>query len=184
VLIDELGAHLHPRWRMRIVPSLRQVFPRVQFLTSTHDPLCLRGLGDGEVVVVKRDADGEVVAVTDLPSVAGLRVDQLLTSEHFGLNSTIDPELDALFAEYYLLKAKPHRTAADTRRLDELQQQLDGLDVLGSTRRERIVLEAADDYLAKAGTLADPGERLALKESTKKRIAAIWQKASEGKAVR
>ena len=42
----------------------------------------------------------------------GLRVDQLLTSEHFGLNSTIDPELDALFAEYYLLKAKPHRTAA------------------------------------------------------------------------
>jgi uncharacterized protein (TIGR02646 family) len=184
VLIDELGAHLHPRWRMRIVPSLRQVFPRVQFLTSTHDPLCLRGLGDGEVVVVKRDADGEVVAVTDLPSVAGLRVDQLLTSEHFGLNSTIDPELDALFAEYYLLKAKPHRAAADTRRLDELQTQLDGLDVLGSTRRERIVLEAADDYLAKAGTLADPNERLALKESTKKRIAAIWEKASEGKAVR
>ena len=184
VLIDELGAHLHPRWRMRIVPSLRQVFPRVQFLTSTHDPLCLRGLGDGEVVVVKRDPDGEVVAVTDLPSVAGLRVDQLLTSEHFGLNSTIDPELDSLFAEYYLLKAKPHRTAADTRRLGELQKQLDGLDVLGSTRRERIVLEAADDYLAKAGTLADPGERLALKESTKKRIAAIWEKASEGKAIR
>ena len=184
VLIDELGAHLHPRWRMRIVPSLRQVFPRVQFLTSTHDPLCLRGLGDGEVVVVKRDPEGEVVAVTDLPSVAGLRVDQLLTSEHFGLNSTIDPELDALFAEYYLLKAKPHRTAADARRLEELQKQLDGLDVLGSTRRERIVLEAADDYLAKAGTLADPNERLALKESTKKRIAAIWEKASEGKAVR
>ena len=184
VLIDELGAHLHPRWRMRIVPSLRQVFPRVQFLTSTHDPLCLRGLGDGEVVVVKRDPDGEVVAVTDLPSVAGLRVDQLLTSEHFGLNSTIDPELDSLFAEYYLLKAKPHRTAADTRRLGELQKQLDGLDALGSTRRERIVLEAADDYLAKADTLADPGERLALKESTKKRIAAIWEKASEGKAIR
>jgi uncharacterized protein (TIGR02646 family) len=184
VLIDELGAHLHPRWRMRIVPSLRQVFPRVQFLTSTHDPLCLRGLGDGEVVVVKRDPEGEVVAVTDLPSVAGLRVDQLLTSEHFGLNSTIDPELDSLFAEYYLLKAKPHRTAADARRLEELQKQLDGLDVLGSTRRERIVLEAADDYLAKAGTLADPNERLALKESTKKRIAAIWEKASEGKAIR
>ena len=43
VLIDELGAHLHPRWRMRIVPSLREVFPRVQFLSSTPDPLCLRG---------------------------------------------------------------------------------------------------------------------------------------------
>ena len=184
VLIDELGAHLHPRWRMRIVPSLRQVFPRVQFLTSTHDPLCLRGLGDGEVVVVKRDPAGGVVAVTDLPSIAGLRVDQLLTSEHFGLNSTIDPELDSLFAEYYLLKAKPHRTAAETRRQKDLAAQLDDLEVLGATRRERIVLEAADDYLAKAGALSDPGERLELKAATKRRIAAIWEKASEGRAVR
>jgi AAA domain, putative AbiEii toxin, Type IV TA system len=184
VLIDELGAHLHPRWRMRIVSSLRQVFPRVEFLASTHDPLCLRGLGDGEVVVVKRDPDGEVVAVTDLPSVAGLRVDQLLTSEHFGLNSTIDPELDALFAEYYLLKAKPHRSAADAKRLRELAAQLDELDVLGSTRRERIVLGAADDYLARAGALADPNERLELKQSTKRRIAAIWEKARAGEPVR
>jgi hypothetical protein len=135
------------------------------------------------VVVVKRDPDGEVVAVTDLPSVAGLRVDQLLTSEHFGLNSTIDPELDALFAEYYLLKAKPHRSAADAKRLRELAAQLDELDVLGSTRRERIVLGAADDYLARAGALADPNERLELKQSTKRRIAAIWKKAREGEPV-
>ena len=183
VLIDELGAHLHPRWRMRIVPSLRQVFPRVQFLSSTHDPLCLRGLGDGEVVVVRRDQAGGVEAVTDLPSVAGLRVDQLLTSEHFGLNSTIDPELDALFAEYYLLKAKPHLTSAERRRRKELEARLDGLDVMGSTRRERIVLEAADDFLAKAGTLADPDERLALQRSTKRRIAKIWEQASVGKPV-
>ena len=180
VLIDELGAHLHPRWRMRIVPSLREVFPRVQFLSSTHDPLCLRGLGDGEVVVVKRNEEGDIVALTDLPSVAGLRVDQLLTSEHFGMNSTIDPELDALFAEYYLLKANPHRTAAERRRLSELAARLDGLDVLGTTRRERIVYEAADDYVARAGSLADPDARLELKESTKRKIAAIWEQAREG----
>ena len=184
VLIDELGAHLHPRWRMRIVPSLRQVFPRVQFLSSTHDPLCLRGLENGEVVVVKRDEAGEVVALTDLPSVAGLRVDQLLTSEHFGMNSTIDPELDALFAEYYLLKAKPRRTAAERRRLDELAARLDGLDVMGTTRREQIVYEAADDYVARAGALTDPGERLELKESTKRRIAEIWEQAREGQPAR
>ena len=184
VLIDELGAHLHPRWRMRIVPSLREVFPAVQFLASTHDPLCLRGLGDGEVVVVKRDAEGDVVAITDLPSVAGLRVDQLLTSEHFGLNSTIDPELDALFAEYYLLKAKPKRAAVDRRRLRELSARLDGLDVLGTTRRERIVFEAADDYLAKAGDLADPEARLELKAATKRRISAIWEKAQAGEVPR
>ena len=133
--------------------------------------------------MVKRDAGGEVVAVTDLPSVAGLRVDQLLTSEHFGLNSTIDPELDALFAEYYLLKAKPHPTAADRRRLAELTTRLDGLDVLGTTRRERIVYEAADDYLAKAASLGDPGDRLELEEATKRQIREIWENAQRGKRV-
>ncbi len=182
VVIDELGSHLHPRWRMRIVPSLRQVFPRVQFLASTHDPLCLRGLGQGEVAVMERNAERDIVAITDLPSVAGLRVDQLLTSEHFGLNSTIDPELDALFAEYYLLKAKRKRTPAEERRHAELTQQLDELQVLGATRRERLVLEAADDFLARESTLAGADDRLALKKKTKVAIADIWEQVSAGKA--
>jgi predicted ATP-binding protein involved in virulence len=181
VVVDELGAHLHPRWRMRIVPSLREVFPRVQFLASTHDPLCLRGLADGEVAVMERDPEGEIVAVTDLPSVAGLRVDQLLTSEHFGLNSTIDPQLDALFAEYYLLKAKRTRTSAEERRHAELKAQLDDLQVLGSTRRERLVLEAADDFLARESTLTAAEDRLALKQKTKVRIADIWEQVSVGR---
>ena len=56
--------------------------------------------------------------------------------------------------------------------------------MLGTTRRERIVYEAADDYVAKAGAIADPGERLELKESTKKRIAEIWEQASEGQPPR
>ena len=182
VVIDELGSHLHPRWRMRIVPSLRQVFPRVQFLASTHDPLCLRGLGQGEVAVMERNAERDIVAITDLPSVAGLRVDQLLTSEHFGLNSTIDPELDALFAEYYLLKAKRKRTPAEERRHAELTQQLDELQVLGATRRERLVLEAADDFLARESTLAGADDRLALKKKTKVAIADIWEQVSAGRA--
>jgi ABC-type arginine transport system ATPase subunit len=180
VLIDELGAHLHPRWRMRIVPSLRQVFPRVQFLASTHDPLCLRGLEGGEVAVMRRGPEGEIVAVTDLPSLAGLRVDQLLTSEHFGLNSTIDPELDALFAEYYALKAKRTLSSAERRRHDELHERLDGLQVLGSTRRERLVLEAADEFIAREPVLTDPNRRIALRKATQAQIADLWAEVNPG----
>ena len=180
LLIDELGAHLHPSWKMKIVAALRAVFPRVQVVGSTHDPLCLRGLGDGEVVVMRRDPEGEIVAVTDLPSVAGLRVDQLLTSEHFGLNSTIDPELDALFAEYYQLKAKPKLDAAEQRRHDDLKARLEELQVLGQTRRERIILEAADEFLAREGKLADPGERVKLRKQTRTKIADIWSRVGEG----
>ena len=100
VLIDELDAHLHPTWQMQIVSSLRQAFKGVQFITSTHQPLCLRGLKKGEVAVMQRDEEGLVSVETDLPSPGDFRVDQLLTSEFFGMNSTIDPDTEFLFDKY------------------------------------------------------------------------------------
>src|SRR6185295_11698167 len=57
VLIDEIEAHLHPRWKMRIISLLRRAMPKVQFIVTTHDPLCLRGMYDGEVFVLQRGAD-------------------------------------------------------------------------------------------------------------------------------
>lgn len=155
VLIDELGAHLHPRWRMRIVPALRAILPRVQFVMTTHDPLCLRGLEDGEVVVMRRNDDGRVVTITDLPPVRGLRVEQLLTSEHFGLGSTEDPEIDDLFREYYTLRAKRRPTAADRRRITELEQRLGELRQLGTTERERLLLHSVDGFIAERRAQGD-----------------------------
>ena len=174
VTIDELGAHIHPRWRMRIVPALRDVFPRVQFLASTHDPLCLRGLSDGEVVLLRRTPEGAVHRVADLPSIEGVRVDQLLTSEFFGLNSTIDPELDRQFTRYYQLKGKWKPTAGDRTELEELSSALEGRQVLGRTRRERLLLEAADDYLAAETRVVEDGERDRLKDETKRKLADLW----------
>jgi uncharacterized protein (TIGR02646 family) len=179
VIIDELEAHLHPSWRMRIIGSLREVFPRLQFLTTTHDPLCLRGLEDDEVMVMGRDASNRVFAVADLPSVKGLRVDQLLTSEIFGLDSTSDPEIDALLAEYRDLRWRRKASASTRRRQIALRERLDELQLLGRDLRERLVLEAADQYLATEPDIADPGERRALKRSTKRRIAEIFAGAAD-----
>ena len=177
VIVDELGAHLHPRWRMRIVDALRTVFPRMQVIASTHDPLCLRGLGDGEVVVLRRNSEGRVVALDDLPPPNSMRVDQLLASEHFGLGSTVDPALDELFAEYYILKAKRRPNARERSRLDELHGELDGRQLVGTTRRERLIYEATDEYLAREVDFTDRGERRQLKEETKERIRAAWRGA-------
>ena len=100
VLLDEIGAQLHPRWRMRIVQDLRNAFPKIQFLVTTHEPLCLRGIEADETILMQKE-DDYVCAVTDLPSPKGLRVDQLLTSRLFGLYSTIDPETEAEFQSDY-----------------------------------------------------------------------------------
>lgn len=93
VLVDEIETHLHPRWKMRVMSSLREAFPRVQFVVTTHDPLCIRGMDDGEVVVLARNEKGGITTLADLPDVSGMRAEQLLTSEYFGLSSTIDPDL-------------------------------------------------------------------------------------------
>ncbi|MBA2460752.1 MAG: AAA family ATPase [Actinobacteria bacterium] len=179
VVVDELGSHLHPGWRMRITSSLRETFPRVQFLASTHDPLCLRGLLDGEVALLRRTSEGRVFAVRDLPSVAGLRVDQLLTSEFFGLNSTIDPELDRTFARYYELRAKEVLSGPEQGELDRLRAQLEEHRVLGTTRRERLMLEAADKFLAQEAEITNDAERHDLREETKREIAAIWSEVGK-----
>lgn len=94
VLIDEIETHLHPRWKLHIVSALRQAMPNVQFIATTHDPLCLRGMRTGEVEVLVRNGEHCIEALKGLPDVRGLRAEQLLTSEYFGLASTADPDLE------------------------------------------------------------------------------------------
>lgn len=41
VLIDEVDIHLHPAWQQRVVRTLREAFPKVQFIVTTHSPQVL-----------------------------------------------------------------------------------------------------------------------------------------------
>ena len=173
VLLDEVGAHLHPTWKMKIVASLRKALPAMQFLATTHDPLCLRGLGKGEVAVMRRGHDSEVTALTDLPSPADFRIDQLLTSDFFGLNSTVDPDVEAVFDEYYALLAMASRDEAQEKRLSELREELKDRRYLGNTMRESLMYEAVDRLMAqrRIEPTIPIGE---LKQSAVDEVAKIW----------
>ena len=41
VLIDEIDLHLHPRWQRVALTGLREAFPRLQFVLTTHSPQVL-----------------------------------------------------------------------------------------------------------------------------------------------
>jgi uncharacterized protein (TIGR02646 family) len=174
VLVDELEAHLHPTWKLQVVTRLRSVFPGLQFVTTTHDPLCLRGLHDDEVLLLRRNSRGEIVGTSELPSLEALRVDQLLTSPYFGLHSTREPEVDRQFAEYYrLLPKKEKLSAREQDRFDELRATLDTQQLLGSDRREQLMLEAIDEHLAREATdLADRKDER-IDERTAAKLAEI-----------
>lgn len=177
-LVDELGLHLHPRWKMRIVSRVREVFPRMRFLVTTHDPLCLRGLREGEVAVMERGEDGRITVNTDLPPVASLRIEQILTSEHFGLDSATDPELDDMLHEYYQLLADPERNPKRRERLETLRASLEVRQILGDSPRERMMLQAIDEYLARARAEHRSSVQASLKSETQAKLAELWARGS------
>jgi hypothetical protein len=167
VLLDEIGTNLHPRWRLRIVQALRRTFPMMQFIASTHEPLCLRGLGQGEVCLLTLDKDRKVVVQDEeLPSPALYRVDQLLTGDFFGLQTAYDPDEEAAFDIYHALLVEQRSQAAagrelgeeKARLLEDLRVRLKGRVVLGATGPERMVLEALEMAVSgrEAGELREP----------------------------
>ena len=46
---DEVDAHMHPKWQQSIVVHLKQIFPNLQMVVSTHSPLIVSGLTPAEV---------------------------------------------------------------------------------------------------------------------------------------
>jgi uncharacterized protein (TIGR02646 family) len=177
VLLDEIGSHLHPTWKMRIVDSLRKAFPGMQFIASTHDPLCLRGLSEGEVAVMRLDQSGQIEAVTSLPSPADFRVDQLLTSEFFGLNTTTDPDTEKIFDEYYALLALAKPTAVQKQQIETLRDQLKDRRYFGHTLREQLMYEAIDRIVAKQKH-AERKPIPQLKQDAVEQLARIWNEGA------
>lgn len=52
VLIDELDLHLHPKWQRTIVERLTRVFPRCQFIATTHSPQVVAAVEPDQVLLL------------------------------------------------------------------------------------------------------------------------------------
>ncbi|WP_158704439.1 AAA family ATPase [Rhizobium sp. NXC24] len=178
VLIDEVGNHLHPSWKLRFVESMRSVLPGMQIIATTHEPLCLRGLRHGEIAVLHKGPRGGVKLVSDLPSIEGMRVDQILTSEHFGLASTLDPALQAQFDRYNFLLRKTTPTEREKAEILRLRDEINRVQQLGNTERERRLLTAIDRFLALRSDIENETEQTQSEEDLNAELAAIWQEAA------
>ena len=65
VLLDALDLHMHHTWQRRLVPILRRVFPKLQFVLTTHSSLVLSGFGPEEIIDLQLD-HGAVVQRMDM----------------------------------------------------------------------------------------------------------------------
>ncbi len=176
LLLDEIGTHLHPRWRLEFVRRLRSTFPGLQVISTTHEPLCLCGLKKGEVGLLQRGSDAcvEFLNGDELPNIEGMRVDQILTSAVFGLNSTIDPEIEADFVRYYELLSKHNLTDPEQIQLNNLAIKLKPHRHLAYTRRDQMMYDVIDEFLAKE---AKHPQKQKLKKDTMLKLWEIWNEA-------
>lgn len=98
VLVDEIDLHLHPRWQVNFVRTLRDAFPKIQFLFTTHSPIMLQGAGDDAVFYrVYRNAEGhtEVSEPYYKKDMHHMMFNTLMTSPLFGMDSArLSPETE------------------------------------------------------------------------------------------
>jgi predicted ATP-binding protein involved in virulence len=147
VLVDEIDLHMHPRWQRQIIDFLARRFPRAQFIVTAHSPLIVQAAGDANIVLLRREGD-HVVIDNDPEVLRNWRVDQILTSELFGLESARPPQIEEPLKERREILAKAKLTKADERRLAELEQAIGDLPA-GESAEDRRAMELIRQAAAK-----------------------------------
>lgn len=137
-LLDEPDTHLNPAWSIEYLDLLKQVVGEQKtshIIMTTHDPLVIAGLEKAQVQIMQRDeGTGYISAMTPEQNPKGMGVAALLTSDLFGLRSTLDLEtLDKLDRKRVLASKEP-LTNEELAELDELNEVLGNLDYTRSVR--------------------------------------------------
>jgi predicted ATP-binding protein involved in virulence len=124
VLIDELDLHLHPKWQRRVVNDLKNAFPKVQFVATTHSPFIVQSLKANELVILGDDGfkDGEPFK----KSIEEITADEMGTGQDL-LRSADFLEMQKTAEEYYKLIAQGNasKTHEKTRQLREKLNELE-----------------------------------------------------------
>ncbi|MBP8195790.1 MAG: AAA family ATPase [Deltaproteobacteria bacterium] len=155
VLIDEIDLHLHPKWQRQLFEGLSAKFPNVQFIVTAHSPLVVQAAGaDANIVVLQRPEGASYVEIACQPNqIRFWRLDQLLTSDLFGLPSARPPEFDKLYARKEALLGQAKLTAKEQAELAKIEARLRQEDHTESPAEARyldILRRAAEEVAPKA----------------------------------
>lgn len=127
VLIDEVDLFLHPRWQRHILHDLRNAFPNIQFIVTTHSPFIIQSVQNKNLIIL----DGVKEPID--PSNMGLEdIAEALMGMKTRLRSQKYQDKFALTTKYYELVKEGHSKDADIMRikqeLDKLEQEKDLID--------------------------------------------------------
>ncbi|KFA91041.1 hypothetical protein Q664_24635 [Archangium violaceum Cb vi76] len=123
VLIDEIDLHLHPKWQLGLIPTLKRVFPKLQFIVTTHSPMILPGLSREEVVILGTDKEGNVIA-HESPESPSLLTGSEIYRTFFGIDRLHPTDLGKDLQRYSFLIADPLRSDEEDKEMRDIRERL------------------------------------------------------------
>jgi energy-coupling factor transporter ATP-binding protein EcfA2 len=156
VLVDEIDLHMHPQWQRKLMGYLSERFPNTQFIVTAHSPIFVQAATGANIAVLRRDEKKKCVIIDNSPeAIRGWRIDQLLTSDLFGLPTARPPELEKLLLDRKKLLSKARLTKRDREKLAALEEKigkLPGGETLEDAKRMELMdrtLDALEKQLEK-----------------------------------
>lgn len=159
-LLDEPDTHLNPRWAVDYLSYLRKFAGQndgdrenSHILITTHNPLAIAELGKEQVQILYRTAESRIVAENPALDPKGMGFANIVTSDMFGLGTSLDQQTNNALVELHHLSTKPDLSAQERTRITELRKGLEGLD-FNFAMRDRLEQE----FLRARFDLANDGE--------------------------
>ena len=127
-LLDEPDTHLNPTWAVKYLSFLRDFAPNQDsshIIMATHNPLAVAELEKGQVQIMWRNENSmRVFASPPAFDPQGMGFAGLLTSDMFGLSSTLDEPTQELIRARLDIVEKPELSEDDKKHLSEINSQL------------------------------------------------------------
>lgn len=145
VIIDEIEQHLHPKWQRKIVALLKEIFPKIQFIITTHSPLIAGNTGklddnvsESKLFFIGRNR--QEIQIQEIEENLGeLDCDQILSSEAFGHMLNTNLGVEEVLRRASVLAAKDKHTAKEKAQYKKFKTMLkDLMFPKGETYIERI----------------------------------------------
>lgn len=149
VLMDEIDAHMHPLWQLVLLPRIRERFPHMQLVATTHSPLILNGLKDKNLLhVVRSQGNRQVEVLRYEMDLKGLETDRILTSPLFGLADSRDLVTQKEEKRYDFLRSLGAPSPEQIAERESLARQLFGSRASELTSISREVYKALEASIA------------------------------------
>jgi uncharacterized protein (DUF2235 family) len=125
VLLDEVDAHMHPKWQRSVLTLFGRAFENVQLIATTHSPLIIGGLKPEQIQRLERDSDEAPRLSKVEPDMSMGRPDQVLASDLFRLPAGFDMRTEEMIERWHELDEQEDRNADEDAELAHLTSRLD-----------------------------------------------------------